>query len=52
VSDSDGPVTLESARLENVTDFVVVSADHVAMYCATPGKAPVAWDVVRDRLGK
>jgi pimeloyl-ACP methyl ester carboxylesterase len=45
--DSDGPVTLKSAALAGVSDFVVVPADHVGLAFGDP---PAAWDVIRDRL--
>lgn len=44
---ADGPVTVESAKLDHVTDFTVVHADHVALACGHP---PAAWAVVKDRL--
>jgi pimeloyl-ACP methyl ester carboxylesterase len=48
-ADSDGPVTLKSAALTGVGDFVVVHADHMALACGTP---PAAWSVIRDRLAR
>jgi hypothetical protein len=50
--DSDGPVTIKSAELKNVSDFVVLPADHRALFLPDDGKAPVAYAVVRDRLAK
>ncbi len=47
--DSDGPVTLKSAALQGVSDFVIVPADHIALACGNP---PVAWGVIRDRLSR
>jgi pimeloyl-ACP methyl ester carboxylesterase len=47
--DSDGPVTLKSAELQGVSDFVIVPADHVALACGDP---PAAWGVIRDRLAR
>jgi hypothetical protein len=47
--DSDGPVTLKSAELPGVSDFVVVRADHMALACGDP---PAAWCVIRDRLSR
>jgi pimeloyl-ACP methyl ester carboxylesterase len=49
---SDGPVKVKSARLDGVTDFVLLPADHAAMYCAVAGKPPAAWDTIRDRLAR
>lgn len=52
-SDSDGPVRVDSARLEGVNDFTVVEADHSTLYIPSePGVRPQAWDVVVDRLKK
>jgi hypothetical protein len=45
--DADGPVTLKSAALTDVSDFVIVPADHMSLACGSP---PGAWGVVRDRL--
>lgn len=47
VAECDGPVTLDSAKLDGVEDFVVVSADHTSLACGQP---PAAWDVIRERL--
>lgn len=47
--DTDGPVSLKSAKLAGVTDFVVVPADHASLCW---GPEPAAWSVIRDRLGK
>jgi hypothetical protein len=47
---SDGPVTVASARLPGVNDFVVVHADHIALYESVGGKSPAAYAVIRDRL--
>jgi hypothetical protein len=52
IGDDDGPVSLASTRLADVGDFVVVAADHVALYESIDGQAPAAWPVVRDRLSK
>lgn len=50
--DSDGPVSLESAKLVGVNDFVVLPADHRSLYLSDAGKPPVAWAVVKDRLSR
>jgi pimeloyl-ACP methyl ester carboxylesterase len=51
--ESDGPVTVESCRLAGVDDFVIVPADHVALYYPrAEGKPPAAWDTIRDRLSR
>jgi hypothetical protein len=47
---SDGPVTLASAALEGVTDFVALPVDHVALFEAVDGKPPAAWPVIHNRL--
>jgi len=47
---SDGPVTLESARLPGVTDYVILPADHVSLYLPVDGHPPAAWPVIQDRL--
>jgi pimeloyl-ACP methyl ester carboxylesterase len=48
--DSDGPVTLASARLEGVDDFVTVCSDHIALYKTVGGEPPAAYPAIRDRL--
>ena len=50
---SDGPVTVKSARLDGVEDFVVVHGDHTTTYIPAGGasEAP-AWEIVHDRLMK
>ncbi len=49
---SDGPVSIKSARLEGVDDFVVLNADHTTLYIPENRNAvPPAWAVVKDRLG-
>lgn len=49
---SDGPVTLHSAKLRAVSDFVVLPGDHVSLYMSDDGKPPKAWDVIKDRLAR
>lgn len=51
-SDGDGPVKVESARLEGVKDFVLVHADHATLFVSSGDKPPAAWEAVRERLGK
>jgi len=48
-SDCDGPVTLDSAKLDGVDDFVVVNADHTSLACGNP---PAAWPAIKERLAK
>jgi pimeloyl-ACP methyl ester carboxylesterase len=48
---SDGPVKLASADLDGVTDVVRVHADHATMIYAHNGNPPMAWSVVKTRLG-
>jgi len=50
--DSDGPVSLKSARLSGVSDFVILRADHTALYYAVDGHPPLAWETIKDRLSK
>jgi pimeloyl-ACP methyl ester carboxylesterase len=47
---SDGPVSVESCRLDGVDDFVVIAADHVGLYFPRGGTTPAAWETIRDRL--
>ena len=47
---SDGPVTLSSARLSGVTDFVAIPADHIALFKTVDGNPPAAWPVIQNRL--
>jgi pimeloyl-ACP methyl ester carboxylesterase len=49
-SDGDGPVSLKSAKLKGVKDFVVLPADHVTLFIAPPGHEPVALGTIRERL--
>jgi pimeloyl-ACP methyl ester carboxylesterase len=51
-SDSDGPVSLASAKLAGVNDFVVVPADHVSLYLPVNGNPPAAWTVIQNRIGQ
>jgi hypothetical protein len=47
---SDGPVSLDSARLAGVDDFVIVPADHIALYQRVQGHAPASWPIIQERL--
>lgn len=49
-STGDGPVSLASAALPGVSDFVVLPADHVSLYLPVDGAVPAAWPVIRDRI--
>lgn len=49
-SDNDGPVSLASARLAGVDDFVMIHEDHAGMLSYANGKAPAVWEIVRERL--
>jgi len=49
-SDGDGPVSLKSAKLKGVNDFVVLPADHVSLFITPPGREPVALGAIRERL--
>lgn len=52
-SGSDGPVPVESTKLEGVEDFVVLPADHATLYLPpSENEPPVAWAVIKDRLSK
>ena len=50
--ESDGPVTIKSAELKNVSDFVVLPADHRSLFLPDNNKAPAAYAIVHDRLAK
>lgn len=47
---TDGPVSLKSARLKGVNDFVILPADHASLYLPDEGKPPASWDVIHSRL--
>ena len=51
-SRGDGPVKLDSARLDGVDDFVVVHADHASLYLPNGNLPPAAWEAIRDRLSR
>jgi len=46
----DGPVPVESAKLNGVSDMVLVPADHIALFCPIDGHPPAAWQAVKARL--
>jgi len=48
--ESDGPVSVSSTRLAGVGDYVVLRADHNALYLSENGHPPAAWSVIRERL--
>lgn len=48
--ESDGPVTLGSASLAGVADFVAVPADHIALFESVDGQPPAAWPIIHNRL--
>jgi hypothetical protein len=52
VDTSDGPVKLDSAKLDGVNDTVVVRADHDALYLPVNGPDPASWPTIRERLGR
>lgn len=47
----DGLVEVRNAMLSGVDDVVVVPADHTTIACSRNGCLPVAWPVIKDRLG-
>lgn len=48
---TDGPVSIESAKLAGVDDFILLHADHTALYAPVSESAqPAAWPVIRERL--
>jgi triacylglycerol esterase/lipase EstA (alpha/beta hydrolase family) len=51
-SDNDGPVSLRSARLDGVDDFVILHADHSEMLNWHHGSPPASWETIRDRLSR
>ena len=46
---SDGPVSVDSCKLDGVDDFVVVPASHASLCYPIDGRL-AAWDTIRDRL--
>lgn len=52
-SSNDGPVSINSAKLDGVKDFNVVDGDHSTIYIPSKeGEVPPAWAIVVDRLRK
>ena len=51
-SNTDGPVTLKSARLKGVDDFIVLPADHETLVCGCATDPPAALETIVDRLRK
>lgn len=49
-SRGDGPVSLDSAKLDGVDDFVVLHGDHHSLYQTINGNDPVGWETIRDRM--
>lgn len=50
---SDGPVTINSTKLQGVEDFVLLAADHNSLYYPVDGaKEPAAWGVIENRLAR
>jgi hypothetical protein len=49
-STNDGLVTMESALLPGVDDFVILPADHTTLACSRNGQPPVAWPIIQQRL--
>jgi hypothetical protein len=43
-------VSLKSAKLKGVSDFVVLPGDHVTLFIAPQGQEPVALATIRERL--
>jgi pimeloyl-ACP methyl ester carboxylesterase len=52
VSDSDGPVAIDSTQLAGVEDVVLLHADHTSIYYGGADGPPGAWESVRDRLAQ
>ena len=48
--ETDGVVSISSARIDGVSDCVIIPADHRALYLSDDGQPPAAWPVVKDRL--
>jgi len=49
-SPGDGPVTLDSAQLPGVDDFIVLHGDHHSLYQPKSDNNPIAWESIRDRM--
>jgi hypothetical protein len=51
-NESDGVVSLDSAKLDGVSDMVVLHADHNALAMETQGRPPAAWPTIKERLAE
>ena len=51
-SNSDGPVSIASTKLDGVDDYVIVHADHNDMINWVNNQPPVTWKVIQDRLNR
>lgn len=49
---SDGPVSVKRTQLAGVDDFVILPADHTALYYPVDGAPPAAWETIQDRLSR
>ena len=43
-------MSLQSARLAGVDDFVAINADHLSLYETINGQPPAAWPIIEARL--
>ena len=50
LGEGDGVVTLESAKLDGVADFIVLSSDHITLCQGDATRGPSAWPAVKERL--
>lgn len=51
-NESDGVVPLDSAKLDGVSDIVILHADHNALAMETQGHPPAAWPTIKERLAQ
>jgi pimeloyl-ACP methyl ester carboxylesterase len=47
---NDGPVTVNSASLDGVSDMIILPADHYSIYHPIHHSDPPAWPIIFDRL--
>jgi pimeloyl-ACP methyl ester carboxylesterase len=47
---SDGPVSVRSAKLPGVSDVVILPADHRSLFVFRDGQPPAAFTTIHDRL--